>query len=183
MSNSIETISILYTLGPAGTNCEAAAYEWFSRHGRQGKVELYPTLEAAVEAMKGYDSAALLACVVYPELHTLVFSNLKHLKLIDCFIFPTHNMVLASRDSSRVPKPKTVSTHPAPQQLVPSWVVECRFVNSNVQAALDCAAGVTDGCITTIVAAKAVKLQIIEDYGPIPMGFTIHAPVNSLIKD
>lgn len=167
-------ISSLYTLGPRGTNCEAAAKEWFAKQGRQGNILLHSTLETAVEAMQGDDSAALLGCVVYPELHTLVFSNLERLQLVDCFIIPTHRMVLASRDGK---VPKTVSTHPAPQQLVPSWVTERRFVNSNTQAAIDCKAGVSDGCITTIVSAQEQKLTIIKDFGKIPMGFTIHASV------
>jgi prephenate dehydratase len=165
----------LHTLGPSGTNCEAAAYEWFSRQGRTGKVYLHPTLETAAQKMNSDGSEALLACVVYPELHTLVFSNLKFLDMIDCFVFPTRNMVLAARNVETI---KSVSTHPAPQKLVPSWIQERRLVNSNAQAAVDCAAGITDACITTIAAAKAYKLQIIEDFGPVPMGFTIHAPAN-----
>jgi prephenate dehydratase len=175
MGNITEKITNLYTLGPTGTNCEAAAYEWFFRQDRQGKVFLNSTLEEAVEVMKQDSSGALLGCVVYPELHTLVFSNLKRLKLVDCFVFPTHNMVFASKDGVL---PQRVATHPAPQELVPSWVAERQFVNSNVQAALNCRDGISDGCITTIVAAKAHQLHIIEDFGSIPMGFTIHAQID-----
>lgn len=179
MYSIVEKISTLHTLGPTGTNCEAAAHEWFARQGRKGKVSLHPTLEIAVEKMEYNISSALLACVVYPELHTLVFSNLKRLSLIDCFIFPTHNMVLASRDGKI---PKSVSTHPAPQHLVPSWLLERSFVNSNAQAAINCADGITDACITTLVAANASQLYVLEDFGLVPMGFTIHAPVNRSLK-
>jgi prephenate dehydratase len=50
------------------------------------------------------------------------------------------------------------------------------LVNSNAQAAIDCAEGRTDGCITTAKAAAAHKLQIITNHGAVPMVFTIHVP-------
>lgn len=173
MSDATETIEVLHTLGPAGTNCEAAAYKWLERLNGKGEVFLHPTLEEAVEKMSYDDREALLACAVYPDLHMLVFNNLKRLRFVDSFVMPTHNMVLAARDSAR---PRSVSTHPAPQTLVPDWVDERRFVDSNSQAARDCVAGITEGCITTIVAARDLELRVIEDFGPVPMVFTIHAP-------
>jgi hypothetical protein len=48
------------------------------------------------------------------------------------------------------------------------------FVNSNAQAAADCATNKTDGCITTLPCAEKYGLYVIKDYGQIPMGFTIH---------
>lgn len=66
-------VAVLHTLGPTGTNCEAAAHAWFRRQGGVGRVELHSTLEQAVERMPEDDTHALLSCVVYPELHTLVF--------------------------------------------------------------------------------------------------------------
>lgn len=174
MYDSAEKISVIHTLGPHGTNCEVAAYEWFARQDRKGKVCLHSTLETAAEKMEYDGSNALMGCVVYPELHTLVFSNLERLKLIDCFLFPTHNMVLASKEGKY---PKFVSTHPAPQELVRSLQVKLRFVSSNAQAAIDCVSGITDACITTLAAAKANQLYIIKDFGSVPMGYTIHVPV------
>ncbi len=106
-------IDTIHTLGPTGTNCESAAHWWLKKKNPNGSVVLHPTLEAAVSALDGSNSA-LLACIVYPDLHTLVFSNLDTIALEDIFIYPTHNMVLASRTGAW---PAVVSTHPAPQCL------------------------------------------------------------------
>jgi hypothetical protein len=166
-------IDLIHTLGPTGTNCEAAARWWFRQKNREGRIVLHPTLEAAAESLEGGNSA-LLGCMVYPDLHTLVFSNLDAIVLEDIFVFPTHNMVVASRTGAQ---PVTVSCHPAPQRLVPDGS-KISLVDSNARAAIDCAAGITDGCITTIVCAHANRLKIVKDYGPIPMGFSIHRSIS-----
>lgn len=171
MAVDLSKVAVLHTLGPTGTNCEAAAYAWFRRQGGVGRVELHSTLEQAVERMPEDDTHALLGCVVYPELHTLVFSNLDRLALADCFIFPTFNMLLARRPD--VMQVRSVASHPAPKHLVPAGL-EVHLVNSNAQAALDCAGGIVDACITTLPAAQRHGLQIVNDHGPVPMGFTIH---------
>ncbi len=167
----LSKVAVLHTLGPTGTNCEAAAHAWFKRRGNIGRVYLHSTLEQAVEEMPEDDTHALLGCVVYPDLHTLVFSNLGRLALADCFIFPTFNMLLAQRPG--VPSVRSVATHPAPRHLVPAGL-DVSLVNSNAQAALDCANGIVDACITTLPAAQRNGLQIVNDHGPVPMGFTIH---------
>jgi hypothetical protein len=163
-------IRYVHTLGPTGTNLEAAAHEWLHRRGIDGAVELHASLEAALEAVPDDGEHALAACAVYPELHTLTFSNLHRLHMVDSFIMPTHNMVLASAGADH---PRDVSTHPAPAQLVPDGA-EPRLVLSNSQAAIDCAAGKTEGCITTGVAAVRHGLRVLRDFGPVPMVYTIH---------
>jgi hypothetical protein len=100
----------------------------------------------------------------------MTFGNLHRLHMVDSFIMPTHNMVLAS---SGAESPRTVASHPAPAGLV-SKDVDIRLVLSNSQAAIDCAEGLADGCITTIVAAKRHGLRVVRDFGPVPMVFTIH---------
>lgn len=112
----VQDIRVIHTLGPAGTNCEAAAHEWFKRNGRKGAVHLHPTLEIAAEELKDDPAIALLGCVAYPDLHTLVFSNLSRFQMVDIFVMPTFNMILASRTGE---PPQTISTHPAPQRLAP----------------------------------------------------------------
>lgn len=173
----LSDIRVLHTLGPTGTNCEAAAKLWFGNRGIDGEVVLHPTLEEAATVMGRAPHAALLGCVVYPDLHTLVFSNLEQFSLADLFIMPTHDMVLASRTGEA---PAVVSTHPAPQRLIPDELVpggvQRRLVNSNAQAALDCVRGLSDGCITTLIAAEQHDLAIVRNYGPVPMGFSIHVP-------
>ena len=104
------------------------------------------------------------------RLLALLVAQFRRLDLAECFVYPTFNMLLASRHGKM---PGTVLTHPAPQHLVPPG---CRkiLVTSNAQAAADCAAGNADGCITTLPAAEAHRLEIVEDFGPLPMGYTIH---------
>lgn len=159
----------LHTLGPSGTNLESAAHEWFRRRGADGEVTLHESLESALERVPTNGEHALVACAVYPDLHTLTFSNLRRLTMVDSFLLPTHNMVFAGSTTS----PCSAATHPAPSGLVPAGV-ERKIVLSNSQAALDCAQGITDACITTIVAAQHHGLQILRDFGAVPMVFTIH---------
>jgi hypothetical protein len=106
----------IHTLGPRGTNCEAAAEYWFDRRGIDGASFLHATFETAAEAMLADEGSALLASIAYPELHELIVANLGRFELLDVFIMPTHSMVLASRDGRT---PGTVSTHAAPRHLVP----------------------------------------------------------------
>lgn len=170
-----DQIRAIHTLGPAGTNCQRAAEVWFERQGRRGQVLLHPTLEQAVEELHGQPGAALLGCVVYPRLHEIVFHNLHRLRLVDCFIVPTHNMVLAARPG--VETIRSISTHPAPAGLVPPTVSQQRLVTSNTQAAIDCASGLSDACITTITGCRQQGLRLVQDFGPVQMGFTIHAQI------
>lgn len=161
------------TLGPPGTNLEAAAKWWCqTRSACNARVFLHETLEGAVEEMSLDGTEVLIGCIVYPDLHTLVFGNLARLEIAECFVFPTHRMVLASRDGKF---PVSVATHPAPRLLVPQEVTETIIVNSNSAAAMQCASGTVAGCVTTIVAAQAHGLKVLRDYGSVPMGFSVHS--------
>jgi hypothetical protein len=174
MPAALDRITELHTLGPAGTNCEAAAHHWFALQGRPGRVVLHETLERGLVEMAGLPGAALLGCAVYPELHTLVFSHLDRLALADSFLMPTFEMVLAARAPGA--RPATVATHPAPQGLVPEAAAKT-LVDSNAAAAIACAEGRVEGCITTLKAAEAHGLSVLWSAGPVPMVFTIHAPI------
>lgn len=162
------------TLGPTGTNLEAASKWWCElRSIANAEVILHGTLEEAVSKMTLDGTEVLVGCIVYPELHTLVFGNLERLEISECFMFPTHNMVFASRGSGR---PRSAATHPAPQLLVPEEIEQKILVNSNSAAALECARGAVDSCVTTLVSAQAHGLRVVKDYGSVQMGFSVHAP-------
>ncbi|WP_409180693.1 hypothetical protein F9C11_29940 [Amycolatopsis sp. VS8301801F10] len=172
----------IHTLGPAGTNCEAAARHYLEKNGyRDGSVVLYDTLEDAVEHVLDEPAdSALLGCIVYPRLHEIVFDHLDSLALRECFTMPTHRMVLAKPAGSPEIGPRsTVLCHPAPVQLLDGRGLDVRLATSNAAAARQCAAGEADACITTIVAAGAAGLDIVEDFGPVPMGFSIHVPTKA----
>ncbi|WP_246258974.1 bacilysin biosynthesis protein BacA [Streptomyces typhae] len=169
-----DEIRYLHTLGPTGTNLESAAHLWFRRQGRagEGRVVLHTSLEQAMGSVPRTGEHALLACAVYPELHTLVFGNLLTCRMVDCFLWPTHEMVFAVPPGASA-EPRTVATHPAPAGLVPATSTR-RLVTSNAQAAIDCAEGRVEGCVTTVVAARAHGLRVLRSYGEVPMVFTVH---------
>ncbi|WP_437025404.1 bacilysin biosynthesis protein BacA [Streptomyces sp. enrichment culture] len=133
-------------------------------------MELHSSIETALDAVPDDGEHALVACAVYPALHTLVFGNLHRLHMVDSFIMPTHNMVLATRGTD---VPGTVASHPAPRGLVPAGT-EIREVLSNSRAAIECAEGRVEGCITTVVAARNHGLRVVRDFGAVPMVFTVH---------
>ncbi|HEX6595661.1 MAG TPA: hypothetical protein VF045_01915 [Acidimicrobiales bacterium] len=169
----VAAVTSLHTLGPAGTNCERSAVEWFVRAGRAGRVVLYPTLEDAARGALATPGGALLVPAAYPDLHTLVYSHVEDLTLVDSIVVPTHPMVLA-----RAPEATalgTVATHAAPIALVPPGIT-VRVVSSNAQAAADCAAGLADACITTSAAMDRYGLELVRDFGAVQMAFTVHVP-------
>jgi len=169
----ISRIHTIHTLGPKGTNCEAAATHWLSQHNKKADICLHETLEDAVLKMGSISNSALLSCIVYPDLHHLVFRNLDRLQLVDAFIMPTIPMVLASVTSFE--RPATVASHPAPVDLIPEWIADRRFVTSNSAAAKACRDGLVESCITTERAAMAYDLRILLNFGEIPMGFAVHS--------
>ncbi|MFB9760247.1 MULTISPECIES: hypothetical protein [Bacillaceae] len=174
-TNLGKRIKSIHTLGPTGTNCEKAAKLWFEREGINGEVILHKTLEEAIIQVKNTENSALLGCAVYPKLHNLVFANLAHIELVDSFIIPTYNMVLAARKETDMHQDCKLASHPAPVDLAYTFSDNILLVNSNSQAALDCASGNADACITTITAARKNNLVIIKDFGEVPMCFTLHA--------
>jgi prephenate dehydratase len=169
------TVIRVHTLGPSGTNCEAAAYQWLeARRSGAGGVVLYSNLESAVDGVLAHPAdSVLLACIVYPQLNEIVFQNLTKLALRECFVYPTHNMVLAATGPSA--ELRTIISHPAPINLLDDWDVTIKLADSNSAAAIACAGGAADACVTTSVAAERNDLMVLKDFGPVPMGFSIHA--------
>ena len=169
-----QAVMIVHTLGPRGTNCEKAGLLWLKNQGLQGEVRLYETLEEALPHVKMTENSVLLGCAVYPLLHNIVFENLLDLEIIDSFVMPTYNMAFAAKPNTKEADIKTIASHPAPAHLAKLFSDEVQLVNSNSQAAIACASNAADGCITTIKAADENHLQVIKDFGEVPMCFTIH---------
>lgn len=162
------TRSTIYTLGPEGTNCAAAATWWVKSTGAAAAsaIVLRATLEQAFAALAEKRDGYLLSCAAYPDLHTLIFTRLGEMELCDSFIMPTHSMVLAARTA--VEEIRHVATHPAPQSLVAPQYNRV-LANSNADAAVRCRQGESEACITTSVAAIGHGLTVIEDFGQVPM--------------
>ncbi|MGH2689982.1 MAG: hypothetical protein ACRDKW_14430 [Actinomycetota bacterium] len=170
-------ITTLHTLGPPGTNCELAAYRWFDRVGTSGGVVLYPTLEAAADRVVDSSSGALIVCSAYPELHTLIYSRLGQLRMVDCIMASTHNMVIARRRGTR--NLESISVHHAPAAPVPDTFRTRLPATSNSAAARSCRIGAADACITTMPAAIREALEITHDFGPIVLGFSVHIAIHA----
>lgn len=155
-------INKIHTLGPTNTNCEKAAYKWLKAKNIEGEVVLHDTLEDAVETLltNNDSESALLGCVVYPDLHKIVFSNLDRIILYDVFIDNTYDMVLASNGKC-VNELNCIASHPAPSGLIldnyPTVNVE--YATSNSNAGLRCLQGEVDGCITTKAVVKTYNLK------------------------
>lgn len=167
----------VHTLGPEGSNLEAASWEWLRRSGIDGSVHLHSTVEDAAAAINSPDEA-VMACAAYPALHDVVFQNLGTLTIVDAFVMPTYSMISATRPGIDPAHILTYASHPAPRSLVPKsaqWTPS----SSNSQAALDCAEGRVDACITTAAAAERYGLVAIDDHGPVDMAFTLHANPSS----
>ncbi|WP_246744213.1 prephenate dehydratase domain-containing protein [Bartonella grahamii] len=174
-----ENNTFIYTLGPADTNCAAAAQWWLDNHNRsvlsadsKSRIILYATLEEAFNELAQKKDGYLLSCAAYPDLHTLIFTRLGDMQLFDSFIMPTHSMVLAKRNN--IDEIKTVATHPAPQSLV-AHQYDKVFANSNADAAVLCKAEEADACITTSVAANRYRLSIVKNFGQVPIAFLLHS--------
>ncbi|AZD86809.1 hypothetical protein C4K14_3987 [Pseudomonas chlororaphis subsp. aureofaciens] len=170
----------IYTLGPVGTNCEKAARQYMEKRHWTGQITLRTTLEDALdELLRSPEPGILMGCIVYPKLHDIVFRHLDRLKLVDHHLMDTHDMVFARNQSQAI---KRIGSHPAPTSLLSQLgdlaiSAELVLCNSNSEAALQCAQENIDACITTIVAAQANDLHIVRNFGPVPMGFSIHLKV------
>lgn len=169
----LDRVRCIRTLGPAGTNLEAASHFWLRQRHGGGRVELHRHLDEAIAAMATDGSEGILACAVYPDLHHLVFRNHRWMVMADCFLAPTFAMVLAGRGDG-VPV-RRVASHAAPVELVPDGA-EIVPALSNSAAARTCLAGEVDACITTASAAAALGLTVIVDHGLVPMVYTLHVP-------
>jgi prephenate dehydratase len=171
VSPLLPRVATIHTLGPSGTNLEKAAHQWFADRQRQGEVVLHAEVEDGLDVMKFDGTEAILACAVYPRLHELVFSNLHRLEMADSFILDTYDMVLAGRPGQE--PVTTIITHPAPSCLVADRGT-VSYASSNSVAAAECAAGRYDACVTTSQAAHNEGLRTLENFGPVPMVFTLH---------
>lgn len=173
----ISRITSLHTLGPAGTNCELAARRWGDRTGLAVPIILHGTLEEAADHVAASAGTALVACCAYPELHTLVYERIGRLTMVDCFLMATHHMVLARRTETACAV--SICVHPAPAALAPASYATVLGASSNSDAARRCASGLADACVTTLTAAVTEGLDIVQDFGPVTLSFSVHVAARS----
>lgn len=169
-------IRFVHTLGPSGTNSEKAALEWRRWNGILCEIALHETIDVALDAVFARPKeSALIACIVYPRLHEVVFQNLHRLRITGCFMCTTHRMLLAQRTPDQVVN--TIAAHPATKDLLSGLPFDIKWATSNVTAAKMCREGTVDACITTEAGLNEFHLIKVRDFGEVPMGFSIHQPI------
>ncbi|MCF4130035.1 hypothetical protein [Methylobacterium sp. SyP6R] len=162
------------TLGPRNTNSEFATAHYMQSRNIEGEIVLSDTPEKAiVELIDGKVDKTVL-CVVYPDLNNIVFRNLGKVHIEELFHFHTDNMVIARRRGDDSQGTRCCS-HPAPTHLLPEGADSVTLVSSNSYAASLVAKGDFDICVTTLAAATEFELNVIKDYGPVPMGWAVFA--------
>jgi hypothetical protein len=169
--------SCVGTLGPAGTNSELACKEYILEKGLEGEVNLYSTPELSIQALINHEIDVCILCVVYPKLNEIVFRNLEAIHLSDIYLLPTYAMVVAGDVNAT-----TYCSHPAPIDLIENGK-HIEIVNSNAEAARLCKSGYFGACVTTKKAAEMYGLNIIKDYGEVPMGWAVFTRKNSITID
>src|SRR3989338_10848582 len=161
-------MSKIGTLGPRNTNSEFSAVYYLQQKNIEGEVVLFDTPELSIDALiNNYVDKAIL-CVVYPALNEIVFRNLESIEITELFHFHTDNMVIASSGEGG-----SACSHPAPKHLLKNQYDQFSYVNSNSEAAKKVAAGEFNKCVTTKSAAIENNLDIIHDYGKVPMGWAV----------
>jgi len=174
-----------FALGPCGTNIEQASRKWLKETGIDSKstVELGETPEQCVEMARLVKDEGEISifwtCAVYYNLFKLFFENPDTLPFFITFEMLLDEMQLATRKElisqvvdARIPEGWKIASHPSPAPLV-------RYVNgrsllqttSNAQAALLCATGQVEACVTTQKAKEIHGLETIHIFGSPPMVF------------
>jgi len=159
------------TLGPEGTCSEKAANHYIDQNNIKGQVILYPTFEESIKILEQEKADLAVVPSAYDKLNLLVFEGLGMVVIDDTFTMDTPNLVMAVNNYDV----KTVASHPAPSSLVKRLFPEAdiKFTDSNSVSASELAEGNVDACLTTIIAAQKYKLNIEEDFGPVPMGWNV----------
>ena len=159
------------TLGPRNTNSEFASRFYLRDKIKTGNITLCNTPEEAIEELIDGTVEKCILCVVYPRLNEIVFENLDKIYISEVFHYNTDNMVTAKHPNNT--EIKSVCSHPAPKSLLKDFLTDVHLVNSNSTAARLVSNLQYDACVTTKEAAAEYQLEIIKDYGPVPMGWAV----------
>ncbi|MEW6618545.1 MAG: hypothetical protein AB1422_04240 [bacterium] len=163
---------IFFVLGPNGTHINMAANEWAKKINVFNKSVFHfvETLEIAVlkakEVVDVHRLPIFVTCAVYDKLNKLFFGN------PDCYFFLHHhymrldNIQLSARKKVDIIPPEwIIASHPSPKFLVthlPNRIIE---TSSNSKAAILCAEGKVDCCITNETSKNLYNLETIFHFG------------------
>lgn len=164
-------ITAIATLGPHGTCSEQAANLYSARIG-EAEIQLYDSFESSAQAVQEGSAQFAVIPSAYVHLNDIVFRYLCQIAIVDTFTMDTPNLVMAKNGASQVSR---VASHPAPAGLVERIFPNAELIHtkSNSRSALDVVDKKVDACLTTIIAAREYGLDIIHDFGPVPMGWNV----------
>jgi prephenate dehydratase len=175
------TVSVITTLGPAGTSSETAVDRLMTRLTRDGgepaRTVLHPTYESAAGAV--VDGAADLLVVANAYAHIDAFYMDPALRLVGAFHHQTPHYGIAVASEHTVPAAIRVASHPAPIPLINELLPDQHTVREVVPAASTSAAALAavssqvDAALTTLIAAELYGLTFISRTRPIEMLWSV----------
>jgi hypothetical protein len=173
-----------FALGPEGTNISQACRRWTARMqiGHKADTVLCDTPEDSIVAARQLADPGALGvfwtCAVYSREMEVFFRNPDTLPFFTQETMALDKMQLATRPAlaaelhdSRVPCGWRIAVHPSPAALLPPHHRNVVLVNSNAVAAIDCAAGRVEACITTESARARQGLTSLHCFGSPEMVF------------
>jgi hypothetical protein len=173
-----------FALGPEGTNIAQACRRWTVRMQVEHKAHttLCDTPEDSIVAARAVIEAGELGmfwtCAVYSREMEVFFHNPDTLPFFTQEIMALDQMQLATRPSLAaalkdpcVPRDWRIAVHSSPAALLPPHHPNVVLVNSNAAAAVDCAAGRVEACVTTESARSLHGLASLHCFGSPEMVF------------
>lgn len=178
----------LATLGPHGTCSEEVSIAYLTELGVDASqcLELYPSFEAAVEAVLAGAADKAVVPAAYVRFHEIVFANLGDLCVGEVLFSKTPAFLLAGKPPIALAvegKEYSIASHKSPAPLLSRLTFSWKMVEapSNAAAAWQAANGETDFCLTNKRAlvevngteSNAVRLELIEYFGAVDMVWAV----------
>ena len=173
-----------FALGPEGTNLLQACCRWTVRMQMEHKAHtvLCNTPEDSIVAARRLVEPNILGvfwtCAVYSREMEIFFRNPDTLPFFTQETMALDQMQLATRpalaaelNGPSIPCDWRIAVHSSPSALLPSHHRNVVLVNSNAAAAIDCAAGRVEACITTESARSRHGLASLHCFGSPEMVF------------
>jgi len=180
-------------LGPRGTNIHLAATTWAQRAGCAAKVQTVfcSTPEESIRYARQVDEAGVVAmfwtCAVYTRENDIFFGNpdtspfaVRQIMRLDRMQLAASPSLAQAIQDQVLPPHWRIACHPAPAALLKDLPNPVVPVDSNAQAAIDCASGRTELCVTTETARDISRLATLHSFGSPPMVFFGGLPPKSL---
>ncbi|HBA45874.1 MAG: hypothetical protein UT98_C0003G0076 [Candidatus Nomurabacteria bacterium GW2011_GWF2_40_31] len=162
-----------FVLGPEGTNMQQACKAWIRWSGIVAKAEimLCPTPEDSLAQARLVTEKGVVpffwTCAVYFRLNELFFGNPDVHPFLVSFNYELDKMQLCVKEELHRQEWNggwRIASHPSPSPLVDGLGPVVK-TTSNAQAALMCARGEVEACITTAQAAKIHGLTMVHEFG------------------